>query len=109
MSKTTLTIMIRGDLSPGFKAKPNAHSMRAHESSLYTYHTENGYRITNVNIYYLILNNVLQKTKANTLEDMTVERHHNFISNRPGVIARIELLIEVLQFFFIFRAAGGEG
>jgi hypothetical protein len=31
-----------------------------------------------------------------------VERHYNSISNRPGVIARLELLIEVLQFFFSF-------
>jgi hypothetical protein len=35
-------------VTPGFKAKLNAHSMCAQESSLHTYHTENGYRITNV-------------------------------------------------------------
>jgi hypothetical protein len=29
----------------------NAHSMCAQESSLHTYHTKNGYRITNVRIY----------------------------------------------------------
>jgi hypothetical protein len=34
----------------GFKAKPNAHSMCTQESSLHTYRTENGYRITNVSI-----------------------------------------------------------
>jgi hypothetical protein len=33
------------------KTKPNAHSMCAQESSLHTYHTENGYRITNATIY----------------------------------------------------------
>jgi hypothetical protein len=33
-----------------FKPKLNAHSMCAQESSLHTYHTENGYRITNVSI-----------------------------------------------------------
>jgi hypothetical protein len=43
---------LRRDLShPVFKPKPNAHSMCAQESSLHTYHTENGYRITNVTIY----------------------------------------------------------
>jgi hypothetical protein len=41
----------RGALShPVFKPKPNAHSMCAHESSLHTYRTENGDRITNVSI-----------------------------------------------------------
>jgi hypothetical protein len=35
---------------PVFKPKPNVHSMCAQESSLHTYHTENGYRITNVSI-----------------------------------------------------------
>jgi hypothetical protein len=35
----------------GFKVKLNAHSMCAHESSLYIHRTENGYRITNVTIY----------------------------------------------------------
>jgi hypothetical protein len=37
-------------LSPGFKAKLNANSMCAQESSLHTYRIENGYRITNVTI-----------------------------------------------------------
>jgi hypothetical protein len=36
-----------------FKAKPSTHSMCAQESSLHTYCTENGYRITNVTIYLL--------------------------------------------------------
>jgi hypothetical protein len=35
---------------PVFKPKPNAHSMCAQESSLHTYRTENGYRITNVSL-----------------------------------------------------------
>jgi hypothetical protein len=35
---------------PGSKAKLNAHSMCAQESSLHTYHIENGYRITNVTV-----------------------------------------------------------
>jgi hypothetical protein len=43
------------------------------------------------------MNNVLQKTKLNTLEDTAVERHHNSTGNRPGIIARLELLIEVLN------------
>jgi hypothetical protein len=34
-----------------FKPKLNAHSICAQESSLHTYHIENGYRITNVTIY----------------------------------------------------------
>jgi hypothetical protein len=43
---------------PVFKPKPNAHSMCAQESCLQTYHTENGYKITNVttySIYYQIM------------------------------------------------------
>jgi hypothetical protein len=35
---------------PVFKPKPNAHSMCAQESSLHTYHTENGDIIANVSI-----------------------------------------------------------
>jgi hypothetical protein len=50
-------------------------------------------------IYYM--NNVLQKTKSNTLED-TAERLHNSTDNRPGVIAHLELLIKILQIFFSF-------
>jgi hypothetical protein len=64
--------------TPGFKAKLNAHSMCAQESSLNTYHTESGYRIANVriyNIYYRIMS--LQKTESNTLRSIAVERHHN--------------------------------
>jgi hypothetical protein len=38
-------------VTPGFKAKPNAHSMYAQGLSLHAYHTENRYRITNVTIY----------------------------------------------------------
>jgi hypothetical protein len=34
-----------------FKPKLNAHSICAQKSSLHTYRTENGYRITNVTIY----------------------------------------------------------
>jgi hypothetical protein len=37
-------------VTPDFKAKPNAHSMCAQESSLHTYYIENGYIITNVSI-----------------------------------------------------------
>jgi hypothetical protein len=58
-------------VTPGFKAKLNAHSMCAHESSLHTYRIENAYRITNVTIYNIYyMNNVLQKTKSNTLKLM---------------------------------------
>jgi hypothetical protein len=41
---------LAGDVTPGFKAKPNAHSMCVQESSFHTYRTENGYIITNVSI-----------------------------------------------------------
>jgi hypothetical protein len=58
-------------------------------------------------VYYM--NNVLQKTKSNTLKSIAAERLHNSTGNRSGVIARLELLIEVLQFFFIFGVAGGQG
>jgi hypothetical protein len=51
-------------------------------------------------IYYM--NNVLQKTKLNTLKDTTVERLHNSKGNRPGLIARLELVIEESQIFFSF-------
>jgi hypothetical protein len=54
------------------------------------------------NIIYLLPNNVLQKTKSKTLEDTVAERHHNSRGNRLGVIAHLELLIEVLQIFFSF-------
>jgi hypothetical protein len=52
------------------------------------------------------MNNVLHKTKSKTLKDIVAERLHNFTGNRPGVIARLELLIEETQIFFSFRAAG---
>jgi hypothetical protein len=48
------------------------------------------------------MNIVLQKTKLITLEDTAVKRHHNSTGNRPGVIAYLELFIEVLQIFFSF-------
>jgi hypothetical protein len=52
------------------------------------------------------MNNVLQKSKSNTIEDTTAEKQHNSIGNRPGVIARLELLIEESQIFFNFWAVG---
>jgi hypothetical protein len=56
-------------VTPGFKVKPNAHSMCAQESNFHIYRTENGYKITNVTIYNIYyMNNVLQKTKSNTLK-----------------------------------------
>jgi hypothetical protein len=42
------------------------------------------------------MNNVLQKTKPNTLKGIAAKRHHNPTGNRSGVIAHQELLIEVL-------------
>jgi hypothetical protein len=45
----TLT-MQRHNPHPVFKPKLNAHSMCAQELSLRTYHTQNGYRITNVSV-----------------------------------------------------------
>jgi hypothetical protein len=47
-----------------------------------------------------ILNNVLQKTKVNTLEDTAAERHQNSTCNRSGVIAHLELLIKESQNLF---------
>jgi hypothetical protein len=52
------------------------------------------------------MNNVLQKTKSNTLDKVAVEWLHNSIGIRPGVIARLELLIEESQIFFSFWAEG---
>jgi hypothetical protein len=52
---TTLVDMVpaprSSGVTPGFKAKPNAHSMPTQESSFHTCCTENGYRITNFTIY----------------------------------------------------------
>jgi hypothetical protein len=48
----------KGHFTPDFKAKPDAYSMCAQESSSHTYYIENEYRITNVtiyNIYYIIM------------------------------------------------------
>jgi hypothetical protein len=71
--------------------------MCAYESSLHTYRTENGYRITNVIIYNIfLLNNILQKNKSNTLISTAAERHHNSTGNRLAAIARLELHNEVL-------------
>jgi hypothetical protein len=44
-----------------FKTKSNDHSICAQKLSLHTYHTKNRYRIINVNIYYLLPNNVFTK------------------------------------------------
>jgi hypothetical protein len=41
--------------TPGFMAKPNAHSICNQELSLHTYRIENGYRITNVSIYNIFI------------------------------------------------------
>jgi hypothetical protein len=30
------------------------------------------------------MNNILQKTKSNTLKDTVAERHHKFTGNQPG-------------------------
>jgi hypothetical protein len=38
-------------VTPVYKARPNAHSMWAQESSLHTYRTENGYGIISITIY----------------------------------------------------------
>jgi hypothetical protein len=52
------------------------------------------------------MNNVLQKTKSNTLDKIAAERHHNSTGNRTGVIARLELLIKESQIFFSFWVVG---
>jgi hypothetical protein len=48
------------------------------------------------------MNNVLQKTKSNTFEDIAVKRHYNSTNNQLGVITHLELFIEVLQVFSSF-------
>jgi hypothetical protein len=84
-------------------AKPNAYNMCAHESSLHTYRSENGYRITNVSVQYIYyMNNVFQKTQSNTLDKIAAERHHISTRNRLGVIARLELVIKESKIFFSF-------
>jgi hypothetical protein len=52
------------------------------------------------------MNNVLHKTKSKTFKDIVAERLHNSTGNRPGVITRLELLIEESQIFFSFWVAG---
>jgi hypothetical protein len=52
------------------------------------------------------MNNVLHKTKSKILKDIAAERLHNSTGNRPGVIARLELLIKESQIFFSFGATG---
>jgi hypothetical protein len=47
------------------------------------------------------MNNVLQKTKLDTLDKIAMEWHHNSTGNWPGVIARLEL-VEESQIFFSF-------
>jgi hypothetical protein len=42
------------------------------------------------------MNNILQKTKLNTLKDTSAKRYHNSTDNRLGVIVRLEPLIKVL-------------
>jgi hypothetical protein len=47
-------------VTPGFKAKQNAHSMCAQESSLHTYHTENGiWNNQCLNIIYMYYMNIV--------------------------------------------------
>jgi hypothetical protein len=68
------------------------------ESSLHTYRTENGYKITNVtiyNIYHRIMS--LEKIKSDTLGSIAAERLYNSTGNRSGAIARLEDHIDVLQ------------
>jgi arginyl-tRNA--protein-N-Asp/Glu arginylyltransferase len=48
----------------------------------------------------------LQKTKLNTFKSIAVDRHHNSTDNRLVAIGRLDLLINVLQSFFSFWAAG---
>jgi hypothetical protein len=48
-------------------------------------------------IIYLLPNNVLQKTKLNTLESIAAERLHNSTCNRLWAITHLEYHIEVLQ------------
>jgi hypothetical protein len=67
MLELILSAIVSG-VTPGFKAKSNAHSICAHESGFHTYSIENGYRITNAiiyNIYYT--NNAFNKRLSRTL------------------------------------------
>jgi hypothetical protein len=48
------------------------------------------------------MNNVLQKTKSSTLDNIAAERYHNSTGNRPGVIAHLELLIKESKISFSF-------
>jgi hypothetical protein len=67
---------------PSFQTKLNTHSMCAHEPNFHIYRIENGYKITNITLYYIYYtNNVLHKTKSNTLDYIAVDKLHNSKGN----------------------------
>jgi hypothetical protein len=78
--------------------------MCAQESSFNTYRIENGCRIINIIIQYIYYTNSLTKDYVEHSQNTVAKRFHNSTSNQPGVSARLELLIEVLQSFFSFCA-----
>jgi hypothetical protein len=53
----------------GFKAKPNDDTMCAQESSLHTYHIENGYRIISIKIYNIYYQIMSYKRLSRTLSE----------------------------------------
>jgi hypothetical protein len=65
--KFYLLVKIRVLHTPGFKPKPNAHSMCVQESILHTYLTKNGYKITNVIIEYIYYRIMSYKRLSRTL------------------------------------------
>jgi hypothetical protein len=92
-------------ITPGFRVKLNAHSMYV-RNQIYTHTIYNIYTEYQCpNIYYLLRNNVLQKTKSITLWSIAVKRHHNSTGNLLLAIAHLGLYIVVLQIFFSFWAA----
>jgi hypothetical protein len=54
---------------PVLRPKPSTHSMCVQESSLHRYHSENGYRITNVTIYNIFTKQCIYKRLSQTLSE----------------------------------------
>jgi hypothetical protein len=71
--------------------------MFAQESSLHTYHTENGYKITNVTIYNIFTEYYLYKRLSQTLSEALQEKD---TITTQAINWCLEHHIEVLQFFF---------
>jgi hypothetical protein len=90
-----LHVPLGRSITPSFKAKLNAHSMSAHESSFHTCRTENGYKKTNVTLYYIYYRIMsLTKYKVEHSRNTAAEIHHKTIGNHsPSIPHRSTLIL----------------